>query len=157
MAINISSRGGWPANVLSNFAATPFVLDGVPCASAEGFIQALKFPNPAMQRHICALVGMAAKSRGSKATRRIVREQSVWWLGQRYVFRSTEHYALVRRALRAKYTQCDRARRALLATYKATLTHNVGKESPHTSLPAREFIRMLNSIRAELNATTRSE
>ncbi len=44
--LNISSKGKWPANVLSNFAAMPFVVDGVQCNSAEGFIQALKFPNP---------------------------------------------------------------------------------------------------------------
>ncbi|MFY9583069.1 MAG: hypothetical protein WAR21_01090 [Candidatus Acidiferrales bacterium] len=31
--MNISSKGKWPANVLSNFAAMPFVVDGVQCRS----------------------------------------------------------------------------------------------------------------------------
>ncbi|MDA2935953.1 hypothetical protein MYX06_01940 [Patescibacteria group bacterium AH-259-L05] len=151
MAINIGSKGGWAANVLSNFAATPFVIDGVECASAEGFIQALKFPNPEMQTHVCSLVGRAAKFKGKKANRRIRHKQKVWWQGQEFGFRSPEHFALIERALRAKFTQSNRARKALVSTRDATLTHNLGHpESPHTSLPARKFIRMLYKIRQEL-------
>lgn len=151
MAINIGSKGGWSANVLSNFAATPFVIDGVSCASAEGFIQALKFPNPEMQRHICSLVGRAAKFAGKKAAKRIQRRQKVWWQGQEFEFRSQEHFALIERGLRAKFMQSERAKRALIATRDAILTHDLGQpESALTSLPAREFIRMLVKIRAEL-------
>lgn len=151
MAINIGSNGKWPANVLSNFAATPFVIDEVSCASAEGFIQALKFPTIEMQAHVCSLVGRAAKFAGKKAAKRIQRQQKVWWQGQEFPFRSKEHFALIERALRAKFTQSERAKRALLATRRATLAHDLGHpESPLTSLPAREFVRMLVKIRAEL-------
>jgi len=151
MAINISSKGEWPANVLSNFAATPFVIDGVKCNSAEGFIQALKFPNPEMQKHVCALVGIGAKQAGIKAAKRIQREQKVWWQGREFEFRSDEHFSQIERALRAKFTQSDRARRALLATRDATLSHQVGQsDDKHTSLPASVFVRILYRIRAEL-------
>lgn len=151
MAINIASGGHWPANVLSNFAATPFIIDGVECASAEGFIQALKFPSLEMQIHVCSLVGRAAKFKGKKAGRRIKRQRKVWWQGREFEFRSMEHFEIIEQALRAKFTQSDRARRALLATWGATLTHTLGHpESAFTSLPAREFIRMLKKIRSEL-------
>lgn len=151
MAINIASGGKWPANVLSNFAATPFLIDGVECASAEGFIQSLKFPNPEMQAHVCTLIGRAAKFQGRKAVRRMKRRRKVWWQGQEFDLRSEEHFELIERALRAKFTQSDRAKRALLSTRGATLTHNLGHpESAFTSLPAQEFIRMLVKIRAGL-------
>lgn len=151
MALNVSSNGAWPANVLSNFAATPFTIDGVECASAEGFIQSLKFPNVDMQVHVCSFAGRAAKNKGRKASQRIKRQQKVWWQGEEFVLRSPEHLALVERALREKFMQSKRAKRALLATRGATLTHNLGhRESPYTSLPAREFIRMLIEIRKEL-------
>lgn len=151
MAINVASSAGWPGNVISNFAATPFVIDEVKCASAEGFIQALKFASPEMQRYICGLVGRAAKLAGKKATSRIKRKQKVWWQGQEFGFRSDGHFELIERSLREKFTQSDRARRAILATRDATLSHSVGhSESPYTSLPAREFLRMLHKIRAEL-------
>jgi predicted NAD-dependent protein-ADP-ribosyltransferase YbiA (DUF1768 family) len=153
MAINASSSAKWPGNKLSNFPPSPFVIDGVECASAEGFIQALKFDNPEMQRHVCTLVGLAAKRKGRKGNKRVQRQRKVWWQGREIEFRSQEHMDLIERALRAKFTQNDSARRALLATRDSTLTHNTGhRESPHTSLPAREFIRMLYRIRAELQA-----
>ena len=150
MIINIGSKGGWPANVLSNFALTPFEVDDIRCASTEGFIQALKFPNPETQRHICLLVGRKAKFAGKKARKRLRREQKVWWQRKEFKFRSKEHFELIEKALRAKFTQNEVAKRALLATGDATLTHDLGPESPHTSLPAREFIRILNKIRQEL-------
>ena len=154
--MNIHSKGDWPANVISNFAATPFVVDGVECNSAEGFIQALKFPNPDMQKHVCSLVGLGAKKAGSKAAARIRIQRKVWWQGVAFEFRSDEHFGLIERGLRAKFTQSDRARRALLATRDATLTHETGhSDDGWTSLPAAVFIRMLYKIRAELAAGER--
>jgi len=154
MAINVSSNERYPGNKLSNFPPSPFVIDGIPCASAEGFIQALKFPDPEMQKHVCSLVGRAAKFKGKKAAKRVRRTGCVWWQGREMAFRSQEHMDLIERGLRTKYAQNDASRRALLSTRDATLTHETGhRESRHTSLPAREFIRMLNRIRSELQST----
>lgn len=151
MVLNIGSDSSWLANVLSNFAATSFVIDGIKCASIEGFIQALKFPNPEMQVHVCSLIGKKAKFKGKKANKRVKQTQKVWWQGQEFGFRSLEHFSLIERALRAKFTQNKRAQKALLATINMTLTHDLGHpKSPHTSLPAREFISMLYKIRQEL-------
>ena len=151
MAMNIGSGAGGPAGKCSNFPPSPFVLDGVECASAEGFIQALKHPDPEMQEVICELVGRAAKFKGKKLNKKVKRTGKVYWLGREIEFRSQEHMDLIERGLRAKFTQHVGSRRALLATRDAVLTHIMGhKESPHTSLPARNFIRMLYKIRAEL-------
>ncbi len=54
--MDISSKGKGPARRLSNFAANAFVLDGVACASMEGFLQSLKFENPDTQVEVCKLV-----------------------------------------------------------------------------------------------------
>lgn len=151
MVINIHSEGHWPADILSNFAATPFVIDDVQCASSEGFIQALKFPDPAVQRKICQLAGTAAKVIGKKAANRIRREQKVWWQGKEFGFRSREHFQLIERALRAKFSQNEEARRALETTRGCILQHDLGRpESPFTSLPANIFIHILETIRSEL-------
>ena len=156
MAMNIGSGSGGPAGKCSNFPPSPFTLDGVECASAEGFIQAIKHPDPEMQKVICQLVGRAAKFKGKKLNKKVRRTGMVYWQGREIVFRSQEHMDLIERALRAKFTQNASSRRALLATGNATLTHDLGhKESPHTSLPKREFIRMLHKIRAELQELER--
>lgn len=40
--LDIHSGHDYPSGALSNFAPHPFVLDGVECASMEGFLQALE-------------------------------------------------------------------------------------------------------------------
>ena len=62
--MDISSGTGYPASSLSNFAPHEFEIDGVKCASMEGFLQSLKFQNPEMQKYVCSLVGKAAKFKG---------------------------------------------------------------------------------------------
>lgn len=56
--MDISSGTGYPASSLSNFAPHEFEIDGVKCASMEGFLQSLKFQNPEMQKYVCSLVGI---------------------------------------------------------------------------------------------------
>ena len=99
------------------------------------------------------LIGRFAKAYGKQAAARIEHEQTIWWQGTAYGFRSPEHFALIERGLRAKFTQCLHAKQAILATQGMTLTHNLGYESPHTSLPKGHFIDILNRIRADLLET----
>ncbi len=54
--MDIGSGTGYPSASLSNFAPHAFVIDGVECASMEGFLQSLKFQDPEMQKHVCTLV-----------------------------------------------------------------------------------------------------
>ena len=152
MAINAGAES-FPGRELSNFPPASFTIDGVECASAEGFIQALKEPDPEKQVGICALVGRKAKFKGKKVWKKHRHKGKVWWQGREIEFRSKEHMELVERALRAKFAEHEPSRIALLATGDEEITHDLGRpESPYTSLPAAEFVRMLTSIRAELRA-----
>ena len=47
--MDIGSGSGYPAANLSNFHPHQFTIDGVECASMEGFLQSLKFKDPNMQ------------------------------------------------------------------------------------------------------------
>ena len=62
--MDIGSRQAYPCNALSNFAPHPFIIDGIECASMEGFLQSLKFKSTDMQKYVCTLVGKAAKFKG---------------------------------------------------------------------------------------------
>ena len=64
--MDVGSKGHYPANALSNFSPHRFILDGVECASMEGFLQSLKFRPADMQAYICTLVGYGAKKAGRK-------------------------------------------------------------------------------------------
>lgn len=64
--MDIGSGNNYPSAALYNFSPHPFIIDGVECASMEGFLQSLKFKNPDMQIEVCKLVGKAAKFKGGK-------------------------------------------------------------------------------------------
>lgn len=143
--LNILANSPDPVScMLSNFDAAAFVIDGVHCASAEGFIMAIMLPPDDPNRALAlTLSGKEAKKLGRKAER-----QFVWWNGQRFDFRSTAHEALIERALRAKFEQNPGHMAALLSTVGVTLIHDVGHpESPRTSLPAHVFMDILTRIR----------
>lgn len=74
--MDIGSGTGYPSAALSNFAPHSFVIDGVECASMEGFLQSLKFSDPEMQKHVCTLVGKKAKFKGKKKR---------WWRDRNYI------------------------------------------------------------------------
>ena len=78
--MDIGSGTGYPSLALSNFAPHSFVIDGVECASMEGFLQSLKFSDPEMQKHVCTLVGKKAKFKDKK--KRWWREQKLYWQGK---------------------------------------------------------------------------
>lgn len=80
--MDIGSKGDYPANKLSNFAPNAFTIDGVECASMEGFLQSLKFKNPDMQVEICKLVGIGAKRAGRDKNWH--KDQTLYWRGVPY-------------------------------------------------------------------------
>lgn len=146
--MEIGSGAGFPGDALSNFAPHPFVIDGVECASMEGFLQSLKFSNPDMQREVCKLVGKAAKFKGKP--KKWYRTQTLYWQGKEYKRDSEEYQELLDRA----YNELGKNagfQRALLATGNATLTHSIGKnKQSETVLTVKEFISRLYRLRAEL-------
>ena len=146
--MDIGSGTGWPSAALSNFAPHPFVIDGVECASMEGFLQSLKFKEPDMQVEVCKLVGKAAKFKGKK--KKWWRTQTLYWQGQEFKRDSQEYQDLLDRAFDA-LAQNTGFQKALLATGKATLTHSIGKsKEQETVLTKQEFCSRLTKIRDNL-------
>jgi hypothetical protein len=74
----------------------------------------------------------------------------VYWKGQEIKWRSPEHYALIKDALRAKFKQNPEAYKQLMSMGERKLVHDTGrKESPNTSLPTVEFTSILTELREE--------
>lgn len=147
--MDIGSNGKWPGSALSNFAPHEFVIDGVKCASMEGFLQSLKHSNPEIQREICTYVGIKAKRAGGTHWQR---HQELYWQGKAYVRTSKEYQELLDRAYDALYAN-QGFREALAATGNAILRHSVGKHKQgETCLTVQEFIHRLNKLRDRLKA-----
>ena len=146
--MDIGSGTGFPASNLSNFAPHAFTIDGVECASMEGFLQSLKFSNPEMQKEVCKLVGRAAKFKGKK--KKWYRDQTLYWQGKSYKRDSDEYQELLDRAY-VQLSKNDGFRKALLATGNATFTHSMGKnKQSETVLTVKEFTSRLTKIRERL-------
>jgi len=150
--MDIGSDRGYPASSLSNFAPHPFVIDGVECASMEGFLQSLKFKSPEMQREVCKLVGMKAKMKGKHKT--WWKTQTLYWQGKEYKRDSEEYQRLLDRAYEA-LARNDGFIRALKATGNASLTHSIGKNDiSRTVLTQREFCSRLLYLREKQDGLT---
>lgn len=148
--MNIGSHSRYPASALSNFAPHPFVVDGVECASMEGFLQSLKFKSPDMQVEVCKLVGKKAKLRGRQ--KKWWRNQRLYWMGREYKRGGKEYQELLTRAYDALFEN-EGFRNALRATQGAVLTHSMGCNDSHkTVLTEREFISQLNRLRNRLRS-----
>ena len=146
--MDIGSGTGYPSVALSNFTPHSFVIDGVECASMEGFLQSLKFSDVEMQKHVCTLVGKKAKFKGKK--KRWWREQKLYWQGKVIDRHSDEYQELLDRAFDA-LSENSGFRRALLATHNAVLTHSIGKKNPsETILTRNEFCSRLTKFRTRL-------
>lgn len=147
--MDIGSGKAYPASALSNFSPHPFVLDGINIASMEGFLQSLKFSNPDMQIEVCRLVGKKAKFKGKG--KKWQRTGTLWWRGKEIDRFSQEYQDLLDHAYEAMFTQCDSARRALLASGDAIFTHSIGKnKETDTILTTQEFCSRLTKIRTKL-------
>ena len=146
--MDIGSGNGFPAGSLSNFAPHHFVIDGIECASMEGFLQSLKFSNPDMQAEVCKLVGRAAKAKGANKNWR--QKQTLYWKGKAYKRDSDEYQKLLDKAYN-QLAKNEGFKKALLATGNATLTHSVGKKKiSDTVLTSKEFTARLTKLREKL-------
>jgi len=83
----------------------------------------------------------------------------VEYLGKKFAVGSKYHHREMERALRAKFAQCEAARKALLGTKDKNLIHlvhrrneqgdiHIGKDS--STIPADVFVKLLLKIRGEL-------
>jgi predicted NAD-dependent protein-ADP-ribosyltransferase YbiA (DUF1768 family) len=124
--INVTSRASEPAiRLISNFAHTPFELDGQPYASVEAFWQGLKFPDESQRREIAPLHGDVARRAGFDAAESATLE----YRGRTIRVGTWDHWQLMSLACWAKFTQHEAARQALLDTGERPLTHKVRRDS----------------------------
>lgn len=133
-----------PLQLISNLAHTPFVLDGHTYASIEGFWQGLKFEGDGERRRLAALWGHDAKLAGPKSKpgdRIVYRERQV-------VVGTIEHWELMEAACRAKFTQHEGARSALISTHSRPLVHRVPVDS--RTIPGIIMGDIWMRIRAEI-------
>ena len=143
--MDIGSGNGYPSSSLSNFAPHPFKIDGVECASMEGFLQSLKFESIEMQKYVCTLVGKAAKFKGKK--KKWYQKQELYWNGKTYKRDSEEYQNLLNRAYNRLYEN-EGFRKALQATNGANLEHSIGKSrTSETVLTKQEFCSRLTHLR----------
>lgn len=146
--MDIKSGKTYPSCALSNFSPHPFELDGVECASMEGFLQGLKFKNPDMQAEVCKLVGYAAKKKGSKKNWK--RDGVLWWRGDPIDRFTDEYQELLDRAYDSMAKNSS-FRKALLASGDSELTHSIGKSKrKDTILTTREFCGRLMMLRSKI-------
>jgi len=147
--MDIKLGNAYPAGSLSNLSPHGFMFRGVHCSSMEGLLQGLKFKNPDMQSQICTLSGLKAKRSGAKKNWQ--RTQTLYWQGQEIKRDSTEYQQLLDEAYTALFEQNGKAKKALLATNHATLTHSIGRRKANeTVLTQQEFCSRLEAIRARI-------
>ena len=150
--------------ILSNFAPTPFVLDGKKYASLEGFWQALKFPDEKLKGDIRKeetyshtrseveqLSAFTAKKAGSAASK-IMKKLGINWVsyqGEIMEYKTpkkAKHYKLIIRAMKAKYEQNPKVQTILKSTcnLKLLADHQVKVSDP----PAWKYYKIWEQIRS---------
>ena len=136
---------------ISNLSPSPFTLDDETYGSVEGFWQSLKHESPARRREIAALSGTAAKkAAGNSST-----SPTFEYLGKAVRTGTYEHWELMQRACEAKFSQSERARRALLATGNRPLTHIVRGDS--RTIPGVIMASIWMRIRRDIQSTQSPE
>jgi predicted NAD-dependent protein-ADP-ribosyltransferase YbiA (DUF1768 family) len=132
------------ARWISNFAPTPFTLDGREYANVEAFWQGLKFETENERRKIAILSGPAAKQAGQKKGY----GTSITYEGSLVVPGTPDHWDLMERACRAKFAQNATAAAALLATGLRPLAHRMRRDS--RTMPGAIMSEIWTRIREDL-------
>jgi predicted NAD-dependent protein-ADP-ribosyltransferase YbiA (DUF1768 family) len=121
--------------ILSNFAATPFTLEGHRYASVEGFWQMMLYPEgpddprakfqglvwPHARAEVAQMTSFEAKAAGEIGEKNMERMGIDWvtFNGRRMKYRSQEksgHYRIIVAAMRAKLEQNPKVKEILLST-----------------------------------------
>lgn len=153
--------------LLSNFAATPFTLDGITYPSLEGFWQMMKYPESAddprathpgvewkyRREEVARMTAFEAKKAGDLASQNMEKMGINWvsYRGRRMTYRTSEkgeHYDLIVRATWAKVRQNRNVRDVLVRTGDLRLRpdHHQGADAP----PAWRYYNVYMEIREQL-------
>lgn len=149
--INITSQSPEPLRLVSNFAHTPFRLDGQDYQSIEGFWQGLKFPDEVDRRRHVALYGPAARDAGHDAPA----ADTFVYAGETVRVGTYDHWQLMEKACGAKFAQHAAAREALLSTGNRPLVHEVKPDSKN--IPGVIMAAIWTRIRDRLLRTEAEE
>jgi predicted NAD-dependent protein-ADP-ribosyltransferase YbiA (DUF1768 family) len=153
--------------ILSNFAATPFTLNGKRYASVEGFWQMMLYPEgpgdprakapgivwPHSREEVAGMTSFEAKDAGTAAEENM-RKMGIGWAtfeGRRFPYRSKTkgaHYRLIVQAMRAKLEQNPTVRQTLLSTGDLILLPDHVEEPDPP--PEWLYFRIWMDIRADL-------
>lgn len=147
--LNVYSRSDEEiGRLMSNFAHTPFTLDGVTYASVEGFYVSLKFLDEDKRAKLATLYGPVVKNMGKKSKLVMTCYRGEWFeLG------SETHHALIKRAIRAKLEAHLEMARAFAATRPRPIMHDTGHRRAGTGrFPDVTFCRILAELREEVAA-----
>jgi len=134
--------------LMSNFAHTPFVLDGVAYGSVESFYVSLLFLDPAKRHKLAPLYGGVVKRMGMKSRLKVTRYGDA-----EFALGSDAHVALIKRAIRAKLEAHPKIACAFVATAPRPIVHDTGvPDRPDAEFPAPVFCRILTELRDEFAA-----
>jgi predicted NAD-dependent protein-ADP-ribosyltransferase YbiA (DUF1768 family) len=142
--LNITSRSPGELRLISNFADTPFELDGMTYAGIEGFWQGLKFPDDADRQRLAKLYGSAARDAGYHAPA----SEELYYGGKRIRVGTWDHWQLMKLACVAKFAQHEAARAALQSTGKRPLVHETKPDSKN--IPGVIMAKIWMDIRERL-------
>jgi predicted NAD-dependent protein-ADP-ribosyltransferase YbiA (DUF1768 family) len=143
--LNVWSRSEEEAGrLMSNFAHTPFTLDGVEYASVEAFYVCLLIA-PERRDRVRKMYGVRAKHEAPK-----VRPAAFEYGGETIELGSAEHIRLIQRAIRAKLQAHPRVASAFLATRPRPIVHETGyPDAPDAEFPKAVLCRLLSDLREE--------
>lgn len=143
--INVTSRSpDLAVRLISNFAQTPFELDGRSYGSVEAFWQGLKFPEEARRREIAPLHGGQARRAGIGAPECA----AIVYCGRTVRVGTADHWQLMASACGAKFRQHEAARQALLGTGQRPLIHKTRRDS--RNIPAVVMADIWMKVRQHL-------
>lgn len=138
--LNIWSRSEEEiGRLMSHFAHTPFVLDGVAFGSVEAFYTWL-LCGPSKRPKVAALWAPRAKHECPKTP-----PATFDYNGRTVVFESAEHHELILQANHAKLDAHPDIAKAFVATVPRPIVH----ELPDKSDPHEVFCRIMTALRDE--------
>ncbi len=146
MFLNIYSKGKYPANELSNFAAHEFDFQGFEkIPSMESFLQSLKYSDIDEQIHVLYLNARDAKKTGTN----MKWHRYLYWNNCVYDRNSKEYIKLIEQAYRALLSN-DNFKKALIDSKGKILIHTIGKiRRSKTVLTSWEFCYILWKLRRQ--------
>lgn len=134
---------------LSNLNPYNFVLDGIKCASMEGFLQSLKTSSVGCAAGLRILHGQEAWREG-QSFNSWKDTQTLYWRREPINRQSHGYQLLLNRAYDALSENME-FRLALVETLDGELTHSIGHHDTHqTLLTKAEFMYNLYRVRAKL-------